>query len=102
MHESCRLAKRCTNNDQAEWDELNKKFANDPSKANNAFNAIADNEWTDDEDVSEDDGPKALKKINKQTISANNLSRFETAPIKASSPVPDVSAVDVEDIDEVL
>lgn len=52
--------------------------------------------------MSEDDAAAALKKANKKTISANNLSRFETAPVKAASPVPDTSEVNADDIDVVL
>lgn len=58
-----------------------------------------------------DDGPGELKAANKATISANNLSRFDSlpeGPAAASAlnvpavPAPDVSTVEEDDIDEVL
>lgn len=95
---------------QGEWEELNRKFASaDPSKSNNKFNAIAD-EWEDEEDMSDDDGPAELKKANKQTISAQNMSRFDissveaAAPQDSAAPAPDATkAIEEEiEIDEVL
>ncbi|KAL1302338.1 hypothetical protein AAFC00_002745 [Neodothiora populina] len=85
-----------------DWEELNKKYANGVPSKGNLFQAIQEQDAQED-DLSDDDGPSELKAVNKQTISAQNVSSFEQAPeVPTTTSAPDVSKVEDEDIDEVL